>query len=43
MNFKKTIVQKKAKLVPVLFVKQAISGTEKKIVGTHFKPIVKFG
>lgn len=43
MNFKKTIVQKRAKLVPVLLVKQVVTETIKKNVGTHFKSIVKLG
>jgi|GEM_PF-2261314 len=41
MNFKDTIVQKKAKKAPVLIVKKIKTGKTERYVGSFFKSIVK--
>ncbi len=40
---KSTIVQKNAKMVPILIVKQITKDKFKKNVGKYFKPIIKLG
>ncbi len=41
MNFKDTIVQKKAKKAPILIVKKIRTEKSERFVGNFFKPFVK--